>query len=90
MGIALIKIKIMPESPDTNLDDIEKKSRVIIEDYEGKNLKFEKEPIAFGLIAVIATFSRDETLDTDEMLKKLQELETVNSAEIMDFRRALG
>ena len=90
MATALIKIKIMPKSPKTNLDDIELKSKNIIKQERGENIKFEKEPIAFGLIALIATFARDENLDSDNLLNKLQKISDVSSAEIIDFRRAIG
>lgn len=90
MGTALIKIKIMPKAPDTDLQDIENKAQKIISKESGTNLKFEKEPIAFGLVALIATFAREEAKDTDDMLKKLQKMPKVSSAEIIDFRRAIG
>jgi len=90
MGTALLKIKIMPESPTTDLDQIESQASKIIEENQGKNTKLEKEPIAFGLTAVIATFSIDESLPTDVFEQKLKEISNVSSAEIIDFRRALG
>lgn len=90
MGVALLKIKLMPESPKTNLENIEFRASNIIKEEKGENMKFEKEPIAFGLTALIATFARDETLDSDNLLENLQKIPNVSSAEIIDFRRALG
>lgn len=90
MGIAILKIKIMPESPDSNLDNIEKTAKEIIEKEKGANFRSEKEPIAFGLIALNILFTRDETLDSDELVEKLGKIKEVNSAEIVDFRRAVG
>ena len=90
MGIALIKIKIMPDTPSADLEAIEKRAEEIINQKQGKNFKAEREPIAFGLTAVIAFFSRDEELSTDELLEKLESEDLINSAEIIDFRRALG
>ncbi len=90
MGTALLKIKIMPESPKTNLKDIETEAKKIIEKLQGKNPRFEKEPIAFGLTAVIAGFSIDESLPTDIFEKELAKIKHVSSAEIIDFRRAFG
>ena len=90
MGTALIKIKIMPDSPEADLSEIEQNSEKIISGEQGNNLKLEREPVAFGINSIIATFARDETLDSDELLKKLQEVSNVSSAEIIDFRRALG
>ena len=90
MGLALIKIKIMPKSTDTDLNKIKKKSELIISKERGKNIKTETEPIAFGLNALIINFTREETLDSDNLLKKIQKIPDISSAEIIDFRRALG
>jgi len=90
MGTALLKIKIMPESPKTNLDEIQKKAQDIIIKNKGQSPRFEKEPIAFGLIALIATFAIDESLSTDIFEEKLQSIKNVRSANIIDFRRAIG
>lgn len=90
MGTALIQIKIMPDSPDVNLDEIQKQAEKIIKENQGQNPSFEKQPIAFGLTALIASFSIDESVPTDPFETKLKEIENVSSAEIIDFRRAFG
>lgn len=90
MGTALLKIKIMPQDPQTDLNEIEAQAKKIIEKQQGKNPRCEQEPIAFGLTAVIATFSIDESLPTDIFEKELATIKHVNSAEIIDFRRAFG
>lgn len=90
MGTAILKIKLMPKSPETNLDDLEKSAKEIVESDHGSNTRFKRVPIAFGLIALEMLFTRDETLDSDDLVKKLNDLKNVNSAEITDFRRAFG
>ena len=80
----------MPKSTDTDLNKIKKKSELIISKEQGKNMKTEIEPIAFGLNALIINFTREETLDSDNLLKKIQKIPDISSAEIIDFRRALG
>ncbi|MEK6872065.1 MAG: elongation factor 1-beta [Nanoarchaeota archaeon] len=90
MGTALLKIKIMPESPQTNLANIEEDAKKIIQKEKGRQARFEQEPIAFGLTAVIATFAIDESLPTDIFENSLKKIKHVNSAEIIDFRRAFG
>lgn len=80
----------MPESPDTNLDEIENKSKTIIEEEQGEKLSIEREPVAFGINSIILTFARNEDLDSDDMLEKIQKIQNVSSAEIIDFRRAFG
>jgi len=80
----------MPESPQTNLDKLETQARKIIEKLEGKNPQFKKEPVAFGIVALIVNFSMDESLPTDPFEEELREIAGVSSAETIDFRRAFG
>ena len=58
MADAVIKIKIMPDSPDANLDEIEQKAKEVVEKEQARALKIEREPIAFGLNAIILLFLR--------------------------------
>ncbi|MEM0465443.1 MAG: elongation factor 1-beta [Candidatus Pacearchaeota archaeon] len=90
MGLAIFKIKIMPKSPNSDLEKIEKKAKEITEKENCNSFRAEKEPIAFGLTALNILFTREETLDSDELLEKLRKIKEVNSAEIIDFRRAVG
>ena len=90
MGTALLKIKIMPESPESDLDEIESNAIKIIDQEKGVNPNFERESIAFGLTALIAIFSMDESLSTDNFQEKLSNIPKVKSTEIIDFRRAFG
>jgi elongation factor 1-beta len=89
MAQAIVQIKIMPESPDADLDKIEKAAESLI--LKGtKQIKKEREPIAFGLNAIKITFTWDEASSTDELLENIRKIEEVSSAEIIDFRRAIG
>lgn len=90
MGTALVKIKLMPESPDTDLDAIEKKAKKIIDKASTMPVRIEKEPIAFGLVALILTFAIDESQSIDETENLLKKIKGVNSTEVIDFRRAFG
>ncbi len=90
MGVMGIKIKIMPESPDTNLEELKNNIKEIIEKQGGKNCQFEEQPIAFGLTAVIAFFAWDEDKELEDLEKELKEIPNVNSAEVIDMRRAFG
>lgn len=90
MGIAILKIKLMPESPEVDLNKIENIAREIITKEKGSNIRVEKEPIAFGLVALNFLFTREETLDSDDLVDLLKNIKSVNSAEITDFRRAVG
>jgi elongation factor 1-beta len=90
MGIALIKIKLMPVSPDTNLEEIKEKAKDVIGNNKGKNIHFEEEPIAFGLKAVITSFGIDENDELEPIEKNLREIKNISSAEVIDMRRAFG
>jgi len=90
MGTALIKIKIMPASVETNLEEIKEKAKIAIESNKGKRPNFEEEPIAFGLKAVIAGFEIDEGDELNPIEEALRKIENVNSAEVIDMRRAFG
>jgi translation elongation factor aEF-1 beta len=90
MGTALVKMRIMPESPTVNLKEIEEQAKKILEKEEGKNPRAEIEPVAFGLNAIILGFSLDESKSIDNIENKLKNIPNVNSAEVVDFRRAFG
>ena len=90
MGTALVTIKIMPESPNSDLSAIQEKAKQITEEKGGENPSTKTEPIAFGLNAVILNFALDESKSIDEIENPLKEMPEVSSAEVIDFRRAFG
>ena len=90
MGIVLIKIKIMPVSPETDLEEIKNKSHDVITDNKGRNIRFNEEPVAFGLKAVIVSFDLDEKNPLDYIEEDLRKIENVNSIQVIDMRRAFG
>ncbi len=89
MGIAGIKIKIMPKSPEENLEKIKQKAKVITEDNGGKNCQFEEEAVAFGLKAVIEFFELSEEIEPGKIEEALKTIEEVSSAQIIDMRRLI-
>ena len=92
MAQVIITLKIMPESPDTDLDEIEDKVKSMIEDFSGETqTKSEIEPIAFGLKALKITFVMDESKgSTDDLEEEIKGIKQVNSVEVVDVRRAIG
>ena len=90
MAKAIITMKVMPENPDVDMERLEAESKKVIEDYGGEVGKVEKEPIAFGLVALKLIFVIDESKGTEELESKLTDLEFVQSASVIDYRRALG
>ena len=90
MGIVLLKIKLMPASLEVNLEGIKEKAKTVVEKGKGRNCRFEEEPIAFGLKALIISFDIDEEQELDPIEESLQNLENINSAQVIDMRRAFG
>lgn len=90
MGTALIKIKLMPTAPDVNLEEIKSNSQKTIEETGGEKCSFEEEPVAFGLKAVIVSFSLDEDKELSPIEEKLKIIENINSVQVIDMRRAFG
>jgi len=89
-GTVAVITKIMPESPDTNLDEIEEKAKKVMEEQGGMNISYSREPIAFGLNAIMLKMAWPEEKDTEIIETKLAEIEHVSSAQITDYRRAFG
>jgi translation elongation factor aEF-1 beta len=90
MGTALVTIKIMPDSPKADLNEIQNKAKQIVEEKGGKKPSTKTEPIAFGLNAIIINFAMDESLSVDSIENPLKKIKEVSSAEVIDFRRAFG
>ncbi len=57
MSIAAVIVKIMPESPDEDLERISVEAEEILEEDGAKNISFEEKPVAFGLKAIMIKFA---------------------------------
>jgi elongation factor 1-beta len=92
MGVAIVTIRVMPESPEIDLKEIEKQAFKLIDDFAGKgDRKSEIVPVAFGLKALNLMFSVNESKGSpDPVAEKIAELDGVQSAEVTDVRRAIG
>ena len=90
MGVVAIKIKIMPESAETDLGKVEKAVRKEMKKNNVKNPQFEIQPIAFGLKALIVLFAWPEEKEFERFEKDLQKTKGVGSVEVIDMRRAIG
>jgi len=92
MANAIITIKIMPESPDIDLNNISAEIEAKIDSFAGEgDRKKEIEPIAFGLKALKITFVMDEKKGGTEPLEnEISKIEGVQSVEVVDVRRAIG
>jgi len=90
MGTVIIKMKLMPNSQETDITGIEAEVRNILNNKEIKNFKIEIEPIAFGLKALIILFGWPEEEELNTLEEKIKGIEGVGSLEILDMRRAIG
>ncbi len=86
-GINGAKYKLMPESPDADLDAIQEAAKKIVEEFGGENKEYTIEPIAFGLKAVIVFFFYPDDKETDELENKFTAIEDVASAQLIDMRK---
>lgn len=90
MGIALITIKLMPISPESDLEEIKAKAKEIVEQNKGEKIRFEEEPVAFGLKAILVFFEINEEQELEPIEQSLGKIENINSAQVTDMRRAFG
>lgn len=91
MAYVTVILRIMPEDVEVDLNNIKSKIEHKIISFEGKIVRIEEEPIAFGLKALKFAFTMNEKKGTTDPLEKdISSLEGVNSVEVIDVRRTLG
>ena len=91
MAKVVVTLKIMPESPDVDLDNLQKKVLKKIRDAFGDTeTKVEREAIGFGLNALKILFVMDENKKTETLENSIREIEEVQSVDVVDVRRAIG
>lgn len=92
MANVVITLKVMPSSPETNLDGLKESILEKIKDFTGETeIKKEIEEVAFGLKALKFIFVMDENKGSTEPLENnIKEIEGVSSVEVIDVRRSIG
>ena len=91
MATVIVTMKIMPSSPDENLESIKAAAAKLITEFGGTVGKVDFEPIAFGLKAIVFMFALNESLGgTEEVEQKIAAISGVNSVQVTDVRRAVG
>jgi len=95
MANVIIKIRIMPESVEVDIDklkvDVLNEVKKFTGDNEDKNYRMEITPVAFGLKAVDITFVHDEKKGgTDPLEDILRNSEGVGGVEVLEVKRAMG
>ncbi|AHF81369.1 MULTISPECIES: elongation factor 1-beta [Thermococcus] len=81
-------IKVMPTSPEVDLDKLEENIKKAIPEKYGF-VKIEREPIAFGLVALkVYVLAKDEEgYSLDEVAEAFRKVEDVESAEVESVSR---
>lgn len=92
MAQVVITLRIMPSNPNVDMHKIEIEAKKEIDNFcNSQEFKTSIEPIAFGLKALNIIFVMDESIGTTEQLeKKINEINGVESVEVTDARRAIG
>ncbi len=90
MATVVIIVRIMPDSPEANLENIKEKARAALEAEGAKNISFEEKPVAFGLKALLMKMDMPEEKGTDIVEEKISSIVNVSSVTIEDYRRAFG
>ena len=82
MGKVAAKIKIMPQSPEIDLDELQERLEESLP--EGAVIKgFEREEVAFGLVALLPTvLIPDEAGGTEAIESAFQDVDGVESVAV--------
>ena len=88
MGMNAVEVKVMPESIDTNLEELKQEIQKKLK--KAKNIKIEEKEIAFGLKALQLLIAWPDTEDTDEIENIIAKIQGVSSCQIEEIRRAFG
>lgn len=93
MSNAIITFKIMPESPDVDLEAVKEEAMNVAKENGAKgDMQSDINPIAFGLkeLLIYAMYEVSDSADFDGIAEKMQAIEGVNSAEIAKMDLAMG
>ena len=91
MATVVVTLKIMPDSPETDVDGLIHSASEEINNFGGKVGKASSEPVAFGLNAAVVFFIiPEEKGSTEELEKKISEIAGVSSVQVTDVRRTIG
>jgi elongation factor 1-beta len=85
MAEVIVGLKVLPKTIDVDLDKLEEEIKRAISPE-----RMEREPIAFGLVAILVTkLVPDEAGQVDELERKLKTIEDVGEVEVTGISRGL-
>ena len=86
-GINGAKYKLMPTSPEANLEEIKESAKKIVEDFGGENKEYSEELVAFGLKSITVFFFYPDDKDPEVLESKFSEIQNVASVQLIDMRK---
>jgi len=89
-GMVAVIVKVMLDSPDTDLEAVKGKATKVLESGGAKNISYEVEELAFGLKALMVKMAWDEEKETELIVEKLKGIEGISEVDVVDYRRAFG
>lgn len=91
MAKVIVKLRVMPESPEIDLNNVIDEIKSKIEAFNATLEASEKKPIAFGLNALEMILLVDEEKGSTEQLEEdIKKIDGVQSVEVIDVRRTIG
>ncbi len=89
MGEVVATIKLMPESPDMDVEKVKAEVKSSIPENTELH-SIEEEPIAFGLVALnVMVVVDDAEGGTEQIEENLSKIEDLASIEVVDVRRLM-
>jgi len=84
----LVSLKIFPSDVTVDLEDLKKKIEDCLPDFASV-YKFEEEPVAFGLVAVIAhlLLPEDKAGGLNEVEEALKKVDEIGNLQTLTIRR---
>ncbi len=88
MAKVVVSLKVFPADINVSLDELKKKIEEKLPNYASV-YKFEEEPIAFGLVALIAhiVLPENQAGGVDEVEKSIQNIKDVSDIQTIMVRR---
>ncbi|MBI2664187.1 elongation factor 1-beta [Candidatus Woesearchaeota archaeon] len=91
MATVIVSLKIMPDSPETDLGAIAEAASEKISGFGGTVGRTDTEPVAFGIKSINIMFSMpEEKGSTEDLENEISEIDGVSSVQVTDVRRAVG
>ncbi|MFC7134948.1 MULTISPECIES: elongation factor 1-beta [Salinibaculum] len=87
MGKVAAKVKVMPQSPDVDLDELQDRLESVLP--EGAKIKgFERDDVAFGLVALLPTvIVADDAGGTEAVEEAFEGVDGVESVSVENVGR---